>query len=72
MAKPSVSLVKEWEVVYDSDLVSVSVGTAVFDEDYWLLLNKATGKKKYFYGETAWSDSRRHASDLDFGALSVW
>jgi hypothetical protein len=72
MGKPSVSLVKEWEVVYDSDLVSVSVGTAVFDEDYWLLLDKATGKKKYFYGETAWSDSRRHASDLDFGALSVW
>ena len=72
MSKPSVSLVKEWEVVYDSDLVSVSVGTAVFDEDYWQLLNKATGKKKYFYGETAWSDSRRHASDLDFGALSAW
>ena len=72
MGKPSVSLVKEWEVVYDSDLVSVSVGTAVFDEDYWQLLNKATGKKKYFYGETAWSDSRRHASDLDFGALLAW
>ena len=69
MAKPSVSLVKDWYVAYDSDLVQLSVGTAVFDEDYWQLLNKATGKKKYFYGETAWSDSRREASDLDWGAL---
>lgn len=71
MAKPSVSLVKSWYVAYDSDSVQLSVGTAVFDEDYWQLLNKATGKKKYFYGETAWSDSRREASDLDWGALSV-
>jgi hypothetical protein len=71
MRKPSISTVKEWEVVYDSDLVQLSVGTAVFDEDYWLLLDKATGKKKYFYGETAWSDSRRHASDLDFGAWAL-
>jgi hypothetical protein len=69
MRKPSVSLVKSWYVAYDSDLVQLSVGTAVFDEDYWQLLNKKTGKKKYFYGETAWSDSRRHASDLDWGAL---
>jgi hypothetical protein len=69
MSKPSVSLVKDWYVAYDSDLVQLSVGTAVFDEDYWQLLNKATGKKKYFYGETAWSDSRREASDLDWGAL---
>jgi hypothetical protein len=71
MAKPSVSLVKDWYVAYDSDLVQLSVGTAVFDEDYWQLLNKATGKKKYFYGELAWADSRREASDLDFGAWAV-
>lgn len=71
MAKPSVSLVKDWEVVYDSDLVELAVGTAVFDEDYWRMTNLATGKKKYFYGESAWSDSRREASDLDFGAWSA-
>lgn len=68
MAKPSVSLVKNWEVTYDSDLVELAVGTAVFAEDYWRMTNKETGKKKYFYGETAWSDSRREANDLDFGA----
>jgi hypothetical protein len=71
MAKPSVSLVKDWEVAYRSDLVQLEVGSAVFHFDYWRLTNFKTGKKKYFYGETAWSDSRREASDLDFGALSV-
>jgi hypothetical protein len=71
MAKPSVSAVKEWEVVYDSDLVSVAVGTAEFPQDYWMLKNKATNKKKYFYGEMAWADSRREASDIDSGAWSI-
>ena len=63
MAKPSVSLVKDWYAVYDSELVKVSVGTAVFDQDYWLVLNKATNKKKYYYGELAWANARREASD---------
>lgn len=71
MAKPSVSEVKEWDVVYDSDLVELAVGTAVFDEDYWRMTIHSTGKKKYFYGESAWSDSRREASDIDFGAWAV-
>lgn len=68
MAKPSVSLVKEWEVVYDSDLVELAVGSAEFPEDYWRMTNKETRKVKYFYGEMAWADSRREASDVDFGA----
>jgi hypothetical protein len=71
MAKPSITKVKSWDVVYDSDLVSVAVGTAEFPQDYWMLKNKATGKKKYFYGEMAWADSRREASDIDFGAWSI-
>jgi hypothetical protein len=71
MAKPSVTKVKNWEVVYDSDLVSVSVGTAEFYQDYWAVTNKATKKKKYYYGEMAWADSRREASDIDFGAWSI-
>ena len=71
MAKPSVTTVKEWEVVYDSDLVTVSTGTAQFYQDYWMLKNKQTNKKRYFYGETAWMDARREASALDFAAWSI-
>lgn len=71
MSKPSVSLVKEWEVVYTSDLVELAMGSAVFDADYWRMTNLATGKKKYYYGELAWSDSRREASDIDFGAWNA-
>lgn len=70
MARPSVSSVAEWEVVYDSDLVRVEVGTAEFAEDYWKVI-PAGGKPKYFYGESAWMDARRTASDLDFGAWSI-
>lgn len=71
MAKPSVSLVKSWEVIYDSEVVELATGTAVFAEDYWRMTNKESGKVKYFYGETAWSDSQREASDLDRGAWSA-
>ncbi len=71
MSKPSVSLVKNWDTVYESDLVELAVGTAVFAEDYWRMTNLETGKKKYFYGEMAWADSRREASDLDFGAWNA-
>lgn len=70
MAKPSVTAVKEWEVEYESDLVRVEVGTAEFPDDYWKVI-PAGGKPKYFYGESAWSDARRMASDLDFGAWSI-
>lgn len=70
MAKPSVSAVKNWEVVYDSDLVQVQVGTAVFDYDYWKVI-PVGDKPKYFYGELAWSDAKRFASDIDFGAWSI-
>ncbi len=71
MSKPSVALVKDWDVDYTSDLVELAMGSAVFDADYWRMTNLATGKKKYYYGETAWSDSRREASDIDFGAWSA-
>ncbi len=71
MAKPSITKVKNWDVVYDSDLVQVAVGTADFPQDYWMVKNKTTNKKKYYYGEMAWADSRREASDLDFGAWSI-
>jgi len=70
MAKPSVKLVQEWEVAYESGLVKVSYGTAVFEQDYWKVENRIINKVQYFYGETAWSDARRRASDIDFGAWS--
>jgi hypothetical protein len=64
MAKPSVSMVKEWTIVYDSDLVVVETGTAVFSEDYWKVTLEGQ-RPKYFYGESAWSDAQRMASDVD-------
>jgi hypothetical protein len=69
MAKPSVNLVKDWTLAYDSDLIKVEAGTAEFHHDYWRITNKATGKKKYFYGELAWQNAHREASDLDWGFL---
>lgn len=71
MARPSVSSVGWWRLIYSSAEVEVRVGTAVFPQDYWLVLDKKTNKKKYFYGETAWSDARRFAGDLDFVAWSL-
>lgn len=68
MSKPSIKLVKNWDVVYDSDLVQLATGSAEFYEDYWRLINKSNRKTSYYYGETAWQDSRRDASDLDFKA----
>ena len=71
MARPSVSVVKDWEVVYSSAEVEVRSGSAVFQQDYWLVIDKKSKKKKYFYGEMAWGSARRLASDLDFGAWSI-
>jgi hypothetical protein len=70
MAKPSVSLVKEWKVVYESDEVRVEAGTAVFREDYYKVI-PTSGRSKLFYGESAWSDAQRMASDLDFQAIFI-
>lgn len=71
MRKPSVSQVKNWEVVYDSPEVNVLVGSAEFYQDYWAVFDKKSKKRKYFYGESAWSDARRFAADLDFGAWQI-
>lgn len=67
MGKPSVSAVKGWETVFDSDLVRVEAGTAEFSGDYWKV-TPAGDRPKYFYGESAWSDAQRCAADLDFSA----
>lgn len=65
MTRPEASSVKSWRVVYDSELVRVKTGTAQFYEDYWQVWDKNTGKKRNYYGETAWSDAAREASDID-------
>lgn len=42
-----------------------------FDADVWRVTNVRTNKVKVFWGETAWMDARRFASDLDFGAWGI-
>jgi hypothetical protein len=64
MTKPSITAVKEWELAYESEMVRIESGTAVFDEDYWKVV-PAGKKATYFYGESAWSDAQRFASDID-------
>lgn len=72
MARPSVSSVKEWVLVYRSAEVEVRVGSAVFEQDYWLVIDKKSNKRKYFYGECAWRDARWFASDLDLDACNYF
>jgi hypothetical protein len=49
----------------------VAVGTAnSFDAEVWRVTDAKSNKAKVFWGETAWSDARRYASDLDFAV--VW
>lgn len=70
MARPSIKLVDKsgWHLAYESELVSVLYGTAVFQDDYFMVMNHTTGKTKYFYGELAHQDAKRFAADIDFGA----
>lgn len=65
MAKPSIALVKAWEITDQTEYVQLAAGTAVYDYDYWRVTPR-DGRPKYFYGETAWADSRRYADDLEW------
>lgn len=65
MAKPSIALVKTWETEEENEYTQVACGTAVFTGDYYRVTGR-TGRPKYFYGETAWSDARRYAGDLEW------
>jgi hypothetical protein len=71
MKRPSVSTVKYWRVVYDSEYVTVQAGTSHFSDDYWMVKDNKANKKRYFYGESAWSDAAREAGDLDMGAWAL-
>ena len=65
MRKPTISQVKEWDLIEQSDVVQIAAGTAVYDYDYWKV-TPIKGRPKYFYGETAWSDAHRYANDLEW------
>ena len=43
-----------------------------FTGDFWLVKDLTTNKSKFFFGETAWSDARRFAGDIDFSAVWAW
>jgi hypothetical protein len=64
MSKPSVKAVQDWYCQSYEEDVQVYSGRAVFDDDYFKVVVK--GKVKYFYGEQAWSDAERFASDAKF------
>ena len=62
--KPAVSQVKKW---VENEFISNSaakVFVADIDEDFYKVVG--AGKTKYFYGETAWQDAQRLASDIYF------
>lgn len=66
--KPKVSEVKEWLTLYSSEKVVVQ--EADIDSAFRRVIPSGM-KPKYFWGETAWSDSARYASDFDFQAWEV-
>lgn len=68
MSKPSVALVKEWELQDETDNYSIYVGTAVFDDDYFKVVT-SDKKTKLFYGEMAWSDAERYAYDYEMKVI---
>jgi hypothetical protein len=65
--KPSVSQVKKWE---ENEFIGNSVAKVYLprflclDDDFYKVVGG--GKTKYFYGETAWQDAQRLASDIYF------
>lgn len=63
--KPKVSDVKRW--IYDVDLSNpiVEIFWADINSDFYKATPLVKGyRTKYFYGETAWMDSRRYAGDV--------
>jgi len=71
MRRPSVSSVSSWDTIFESDLVKIEQAAGgsgdFYYEDFYRVSPR--GKRSILlYGETAWSDSRRIASDYDFAA----
>jgi hypothetical protein len=68
MPKPSVALVKSWDLQDETDTYTIEVGTAVFADDYFKVTT-SNGKTKLFYGEMAWSDAERYAYDYEMSVI---
>lgn len=74
--RPKLSDVSDWrDVTIDvhEHAVKVEAGTLRYQghdwrEGAWRVTDKHTGKRKVFYGESAWSDAERLADDLVFEA----
>jgi hypothetical protein len=62
--KPSASQVKNWVEEESLSNPSSTVYSADTEEDFYKVIGG--GKTKYFYGETAWQDAERFASDIYF------
>jgi hypothetical protein len=63
--KPKVSQVKQWTYDTDASNQIVEVYWADIDNAFFKAAPVVKGYKvKYFYGETAWMDSRRYAGDV--------
>ena len=65
LSKPKVSEVKVWYKMDDDSNQVATVAYADIDDAFIKVLPLIKGYKvKYFYGETAWMDSRRYAGDI--------
>jgi hypothetical protein len=65
LTKPKVSEVTDWFINTEVSSPSVEVYYADIDDFFMKAVPLIKGyKTKYFYGETAWSDSRRYADDI--------
>ena len=68
LSKPKVSDVRHWDIVTELSNSIASVYTADIDDFFFKVTGKGV-KTKYFYGEMAWQDSQRYASDAYFKDL---
>ena len=65
LTKPKVSEVKNWLFNKETSSPIVEVYYADIDDAFMKAVPLIKGYKiKYFYGENAWSDSRRYAGDI--------
>lgn len=73
--KPKVSDVAAWHLIYTSPKVTVERAERLKSGTGWLEFYRVTvfgQRPKYFFGESAWMDARRLASDHDFNAWSIF